>query len=373
MARKAFWLLPLAGFLAACGDGGGGGEGEAPPPNVAFVVVTDFQTGSFATVSLDDFSVTRASPERQVHSDAVVRVAGNRVYVVNRIFADNIQILDPEAGFATVVQCSTGNGTNPHDILVLDGEKAYVTLYDTGKLLVVDPEPAPDCSDFVRGEIDLSAFADADGNPEPDQMAFVGGRVFVSIQRLDRNNFFVPAGAAALLEIDPEKDEVVAEITLGGRNPFATTKGLVVQGGEIVVAETGQFGVLDGGIERVQASTRMPEGFFVTEAELGGDINDFVLADGVGFAVVSAPDFTTSLVSFDTATGQKLSTLLSGVSFLADIELDGRGRLWVADRTLESPGIRVFDAATGEELTSGPLNLGLPPFEIVFVAASGEG
>ena len=141
---------------------------------------------------------TPASPQRAIHSDAVARVAGGLVYVVNRIFADNIQILDPSRDFVTMVQCSTGNGSNPHDIVIAGDTKAYVTLYDTGEILVVNPAPAADCSDFERGRIDVSPFADADGNPEADQMAIVSGELYVLLQRLDRNNFFTPAGRGGL-------------------------------------------------------------------------------------------------------------------------------------------------------------------------------
>jgi hypothetical protein len=42
------------------------------------------------------------------------------------------------------------------------------------------------------------------------------------------------------------------------------------------------------------------------------------------------------------------------------------GELFVADRTLVNPGIRIFDVTTNTQLTGSPISTGLPPFDIVF-------
>src|ERR1043166_8202454 len=173
------------------------------PQRKAFVIATDFETGSFGTISLDTPRVVvPANRERRVHSDAVARTFGGLVYVVNRFFGDNIQVLDPSRDFATRFQCLTGERSNPHDIAFLNAAKAYVTLADKTTLLIVNPSASPNCADFIRGAIDLQQFADADGLPEMDQMAIVGDRLYVALQRLDRNNFFIPAGPGSLVVID---------------------------------------------------------------------------------------------------------------------------------------------------------------------------
>src|SRR5207245_2586303 len=97
---------------------------------------------------------------------------------------DNLQVLDPAHGLATLLQCSTGPGSNPHDVAVLAPDKAYVTRYDAKELWIVDPSAAS-CAGFLRDTVDLSPWGDADGIPEMDQMALVGDRLFVSLERLD--------------------------------------------------------------------------------------------------------------------------------------------------------------------------------------------
>src|SRR5207244_2176923 len=60
----------------------------------AVVVTTDFETGLLATVGVNPPHPVE-HPATPIHSDAVVRVAGDRVYVVNRFLGDNLQVLDP--------------------------------------------------------------------------------------------------------------------------------------------------------------------------------------------------------------------------------------------------------------------------------------
>jgi len=340
-----------------------------PQDSEAFIVATDFQTGSFGTISLDPpREVVPSSSSRRINADATVRTFGGLVYVINRFLADNIQVLDPAGDFTTLWQCSTGVGTNPQDIAFVDETKAYVTLYDATDLLVIDPSVGADCEGFIVDRIDLSPFADDDGLPEMDKMALVDGFLYVSLQRLDRDAFFSPAAQGMLLVIDTTTDAPVDGILLSGENPFGATKGLTVNGSALLVSQIGNFGVQDGGIERVDLTTGTAEGFFITEAALGGDIYDFVLVSSrLGYAVIGRPDFTNDLVSFDPKAGTAIATVLSGVEYIPDIELNDRGELYVADRTGASSGMRVFRAQDGVELTEGPIHLGLPPFEFVFL------
>lgn len=336
---------------------------------LAFVFASDFQTGAYATIGLDvPREVTPTSPATLLHNDAAVRVHDGLLYVVNRLLGDSIQVLDPDDGFATLSNCSTGGGTNPHDIAFAGPDKAYVTLYDQTELLIVDPSVGADCDGFLLGSVDLAEFADDDGLPEMDQMAIVGRKLYVALQRLDRFNFFAPAGDGVLAVVDTETDEVTGSVILSGGNPFGATKGLVVSGGAVVVAVTGAFGAADGGIERVDVETDEASGFFVTEEDLGGDVTDFVIVSPRrGYAVISNADFTNDVVAFDPESGERTATILSESDFVADIELDDRDELFVADRQATRPGIRIFRASDGTELTEATIDLGLPPVEIVFL------
>src|SRR5262245_28281675 len=124
----------------------------------AFVLTTDFQTGSLSVNALGTTTVTK--DVAAVYSDAVERWYGGLLYVVNRFGQDNVQVIDPAQGYATVRQFSTGNGTNPQDICFVSPTKAYVTRYEVSDLLIVNPSTGASL-----GVIPLGAFADADGVP----------------------------------------------------------------------------------------------------------------------------------------------------------------------------------------------------------------
>jgi hypothetical protein len=365
--RSGDGRLSVEELVAAVGNALNGCSGQTD----AFVITTNFMAGSFATIGLDEpRQISGSTAQRRVHSDAVVRTRNGLVYVVNRRFADNIQVLDPSSDFRTLLQCSTGNGTNPHDIAFAGDGKAYVTLFEERELLIVNPHAQPDCKDFVRGAIDLGALADADGTPDMDLMAVVGDRLYVSVQRLDINSVLrLPAGRGALAVIDTASDTLIDTIELSGENPFAATKGLTVRAGKLYIAQAGRFGVMDGGIERVDLASGQPEGFFVTEEDLGGDVTDFVLvSEHLAYAIVSRRDFSTALVAFDPLTATVVNTLLERDGYtLFDLELNDRGELFLTDRARQRNGVHIFRATDGAALTSLPIDVGLTPFEVVFI------
>lgn len=368
--------LTLLTIAVACGGGGGSGgdgggdPGEPPTARTAVVLTSDFTTSSLATLPVED--PTAVTTDTQTfHGDAVARTFGNTVYVINRRGADNIQALDATGGYATRWQCSVEDpadpdvSQNPQDLVDAGGGKGYVSLYASG-VAVVDLNPSADCSGFVRKRIDLSSLADADGRTEPTRMVVLGDRLYVTLQLLDN---FAPTDSSALAVIDTTTDELVGSIALSAPNPFSETKGLPVDDdGKIYVAEVGNFGVLDGGIERVDPATGRAEGHFITEEDLGGDVNDFVIVSGSrGYAVISDADFNYSLVRFDPGSGEVQATLASGGAYLPDVEYDDSSdQIFVASQDFSNPGIHVF-AADDSEVTSSPIDTGLPPFVLNFI------
>jgi DNA-binding beta-propeller fold protein YncE len=340
-------------------------EGSAAPR--AVVVTTDFETGVLVRGPVAAPGRLRAAAAT-IHADALVRVAGGSVFVVNRYLGDNLQVLTE--GFTTRLQCSTGVGSNPHDVAVAAPDKAYVTRYDREALWVVDPQ-AGGCGTFRRGTIDLGALADGDGLPEMSQMALVGDRLFVALQRLDRRQGFEPTGPSWLAVIDPASDTVVGTVVLQGHNAFADASGLQREPGtgKLLVLQAGNvYRTGDGGIERVDPEALVSEGFLVTEDALGGSITDFVVASpSRGYAIVLDESLRNLLVAFDPATGAFLGRIFASQQYLSDVALAPDGTVWVADRALPRPGLRIFDAATGAQRTRGVIDTGLPPFSLGFL------
>jgi DNA-binding beta-propeller fold protein YncE len=339
-----------------------------PSSGRAIVVTTDFETGLLATVGVRGPHPV-GHPDTPIHSDALVRVVGERVFVVNRFLGDNLQVLDPARGLTTVLQCSTGPGSNPHDVAVVASDKAYVTRYDEKELWVVNPS-ARSCDGFLRRTVDLSPYGDGDGIPEMDQMAVVGDRLFVSVERLDRTRRFAPAGRSRIVVLDTASDAVVGVIDLTGADAFGDSSGLVHEpwSGKLVVSEAGDIQRTgDGGLERIDPFTLTAEGFFVTEDDLGGNITDFVLRSPTeAYAIVIDDRLQNILLAFDPSQRVVTKRLLVRTQYLPDIALAPDGTLWVADDGLPAPGIRIF-ARDDRELTRAAIDVGLPPFSIGFL------
>jgi hypothetical protein len=157
-------------------------------------------------------------------------------------------------------------------------------------------------------------------------------------------------------------------IPLPAQNP--TTELTIDPAGKLLVGCTGAYGPLDGGVVRIDPAALTVEATEVTESALGGDLNDVTPFSATrGFAVISDPSFNTVLRSYDRGTGLATGTPFATAGFnLADAEIDDRAELWLCDRTASAPGLRVFDAVSGAQLTTSPLSTGLPPQDIAFDA-----
>jgi hypothetical protein len=349
----------------------------APPPAAraaetqAIVYTTDFGSGAISTVG---FGPPRKSviDRANVCSDAVLRWSFGHLAVIERFNCDGIRLLDP-ATWNVIRQFSVGVASNPNDYYETSPTKAYVSRYDSSTVWIVDPSTGAH-----TGTIPMTAFADHDGIPEMNRMAYYAGRLFVSCQRLDRDNFFSPTDSSVVAVIDCAADTLVdcdpaapgvQGILLPLTNP--TTEFALTPEGDFLLGCTGNYGVNDGGIVRLDPRT-LHVAVEAREADLGGDVNAVAVGPGASgatkaFCVISDASFNTVLVSYARATGLGVHTVRAGSGFVyADIGVSDRNELWLCDRTPQAPGMRVFAAANDSELTTGPIGTGLPPQDLVF-------
>jgi hypothetical protein len=239
-------------------------------------------------------------------------------------------------------------------------------------LLIINPATGDSL-----GGISLAPFADGDGIPEMDRMFRLGSRLFVSLGRLSG---FVATDSSMAAVIDLGTDTVIdadavlagtQAILLAGTNPV-TPFAYDAAGNQLLIGCVGKYGVSDGGVARIGLATLASPGFAITEAALGGDVLDVAWRSATrSFAIVSDAGSNTKAVAWNPTTGQLIGPPLfaPGGFSLADIALDDRDELYVCDNDLTAPGVFVFDAASGS-LLAGPLDTGLPPFELAFDQAA---
>lgn len=349
-------------------------------PNNIGVVTSDFGGGGRYNVvePRGGFALPGLAP---IHSDAIARFQAGRVYIVNRLNRDSIQVLNPEFANLTEREFSVGQGTNPHDIAILSSEKAYISRYNSRSILIVNPQAG-----IPIGEIDLSRYSEnisgggiPDGLPEMSWMVQFQGRVFVTIQRLDRNHpqgFLPPSGESYLLELDPIRDTVIASYRFQSTNPFSKPQVREIFGEPyLIIATSGRMGFiseLDGGVEAFRlASNQFRPGYLLDEKVAGGDILSVqVRNDSEGYASILDRSFNKRIVQFRPDTGSITQVLLeiphSQATNFSGMVLTQDDLLIVGVSDFRSPGILVFDTHGAlRRLTPIPIPLELTPTDIL--------
>lgn len=339
------------------------------PPRTAVVVTTDYSTGGLALLDLD--ARTSVPDLITVHPDAVVRCSCGRVGVLERLGGDNLYLLEQAGdGLEPRAQYSLGRRSNPFDALFM-GEVAYVTLNEADELLTVDLG-----SGSIIDRLSFSApsapldLADEDGFAEPAGLHAFENRLYVALQRLDRNSLARdPSGPAGLAVVERSSLAVEGVIELVGQNPVTRIKPGPTDG-MVLIGHAGLYSEpLDGGIEGVDLVNEESLGYVIDGIELGGSVIDFVVVtEELAYASVIVGDEGDQLVSFDPSTGRMLEVIFTGPSYsLLRVVLDDhfeRRQLIVVSSDSTAPGILFFDADDGTALNSEPVSTGLPPFDL---------
>jgi hypothetical protein len=343
----------------------------------AVVLTTDYYgTTGLSSIDIKDLEVTETDVG-PTNGDDVVRYYDGKLFVLNRLGYDRIDVFDA-VEYSYIFNFSTGEGSNPQDIVFLTSEKAYVSCYDLTTMLIVNPSTGEHL-----GSIDLSEFADADGIPEMQKMmamTFLGmKRVYVNVQRLDRENFLIPTDKSFLVEINADTDEVLHGIELLGKNPVTTP---FLDGYYVVVSCVGSWmNTSDGGVERVHLFTNEAVEILLSEEDAGGNIitydcyprrtgflgmvcmfleEHFQLSLGERKEIVLMSDegWNTHLLlrSFK---DDNVDVMYDTEGYLLpDMTVSKEGQVFLCDRSEDASGVHVFDALSGDKITNDPLETG---------------
>ncbi len=180
-------------------------------------------------------------------SDWIIRTYGQYFYLIGRYYTDSLTKFSVDAPTVPIYQESVlpdglASG-NPHDMIFVNSTKAYMPMYETDKLWIINPQDGS-----KTGGIDLSAYNDGDGIPEMHTGAIVDGKLFLILQRLDRDSNWDPANPAYIIVIDTAKDLEMDTtggagglkgIALAGRNPNAIQ--YLPENNTIYLACTGKY------------------------------------------------------------------------------------------------------------------------------------
>ncbi len=349
----------------------------APTPRMLAVAWNDNDTRTgllsrMNTVSPWEFQ----GPVITIAQYSALRSAGGRVFAISNA---NCEISIVVSDTWTVERVITfTEGGRPIDLAVADADTAYITRDASSKLLKLD------LSDGSTQEvIDLSIFADADGNPDLGWMTVHEGRLFVQIRRINLGAFIPPAYIAVIdlageqiLDTDPFTPGIQA-IELQGTAAKRTMQ---------VIEETRKLGVLasggnldEGGIELIDLDTLRSEGLVVQEAieETGTDLESFLFTrpDRGYFNAKTDIVLSSHLTPFSVADGVNLIPLHTALFYevekmVYDHDTD---TFFMPEGGSYGDGIRIFDADDGTLLTPDPVPTNGTPTDVVILCDEIDG
>jgi len=346
-------------------------------PTRLLLTTTDFSTGALTVVDPDALEVT---PDVAVAStDAIpfVDPLGGRVVIANRFGLDYLDVWT-EPGFDARGQFPVAadmGSANPHGVAFAPDGTAWVTTLGTSRLRRFDLARPPGSAEVET--IELSAFADPDGNPEASLVVSCGRSVYVAVQRLDAA--FSPVDVDMLVAIDPDEG---LPVDLDAETPGG--QGLALQGTWLrqlrtdPTDDTGRTLLgLTTGIERIDLDTRTVSWAAPQDAFARAGIGDVFLPQS--FAV--SADGTTAYVAAYVADFSEVQLYVVGLdgnaptapepfaSGLDSVErtLERIGdQLWFGSTRTTAPGLWVYDvSADPPRPIAGPLSTGLPPYSMV--------
>lgn len=342
-------------------------------PTRLLLTTTDFATGALTAVDLATRTIT---PDVAVGStDAIPQVHDGRAVIVHRHRIDRIDVFDVEDWTLVGQHAVQGDkvSANPHAVVFDEAGTAVVTTFAEPMLRLLDLSRAP--AQAERGRIDLSAFADDDGNPEASLAVACGDLVFVNAQRLDAA--FVPVDTARLitvdtttgeaLDLDPSTEVADALPLMGGR-ARQLRRDPTDPSGRTLLA-------LNMGIERIDLQTGVrtfavsPDA--MAQAGLTGrlQLQAFDVDSTGSVAYLSAYDTDFSQVQLyrveleADATPVPFADGFDSVERTLELVDD---TLWYGSTRNGEPGLWTFDVTTDPPtVTAGPLPTGLPPYSMV--------
>ena len=340
---------------------------KKPPSNqVALVASSDFQTGFLSAFSLKNHeSFINILP---THSDVLIRHQRSLSLIINRLGRDNITILDPRSDYRVIAEFSTGMRSNPHDVFLINDELAAVALFAKDYLSIFNITSGEE----VR-QINLNSLADEDGIPEIHSVFANDSFLYASLQRLDRNDrFWLSSDRAYLVKISLQDFRLKESFRLPIGNPISRLRYLK-ESNSILITAAAHYASnyrLDGAVIEFDLTTESFKTPLLKEITIGYEIIDAVLADDeLGFIIGQNRDFESCFAAFSIPGRNVIKQILpfERNSYYLGLEIDSRKRVYLGDRHFKRAGVRVFDSSSLQEITSKPIDTGLPPFSIALV------
>lgn len=187
ITAKLFLSAALLLFLLI---GVGSAHADSTQSAVVATAASDYSSYGISAITVDP----KAGPRIAVNNllagsnGSTVKAFGQYYYRIEQFQADNITKVDISAPNTVIWQFSTQDtgdvdSSNPYDLVFVSSTKAYLLRYGSTKAWIVNPSATSEAG-FKIGELDLSAYTDADGAPEMCCGVIANNKLFIVMQRL---------------------------------------------------------------------------------------------------------------------------------------------------------------------------------------------
>ncbi len=372
--------------LTACGGGGGSNRAVvAPAPINAVIAGTsfDYVTSDISIAKTEaPFDVVSGYNETS-QSDFGLDGFGSHYYRIGKYEIDTLTKYSVSNPNVPVWEFSTKapseSTKNPYDMVFESETKAYLIRYESPVSWIIDPSVSQsEGASFKTGEIDLSAYNDADGAPEASMGVIVNGKLFVLMERMDKVGGWVPGDAYVAVfdintnqEIDTNPSDAASNlkgIKLDIRNPNE----LQVVGDKIYVSAVGNYYPQEftGGIQAVDVATYALTDVLDDGEQFGQISGMAIVSPTLGYFKGYTGWQSEALYQFNPSTGEVAEEPVNDLSglMLSCLEVGPNNTLWVGVGSETEPHVLVLNTADNEELSR--IELQRNPAEITFV--SGE-
>ena len=337
-------------FLLACVEPppeSGAVPGCAPGRVVA--ATTDFGVGALAV--LDDQGVVDTLAPTS--GDPLVEAAGCDVLQADRAGGDRLRRWTGTDWTAPAWEVALPTGVNVHG-LALAEDRVWVAGWGESALLGLNAQTGA-----TETEVDLSAYSDADGLPELEDVLVRDGRLWVAAQRFDQSTWLSTDGR--VLGVDPVSGDVELEVVTGP-SPFLYP----VRGEDRLLLQTGTYYTADGGLHWLDLTTGELSPLWDAPDE---DIVGLAGSSDALAVLSSTLDGGTYRVwCMDPSTGERTLAHETG-AFLTDVVVDASGLATVAVRrnvdASGEPGLLRLDLNTCAMTTAEPLATLLEPWDLI--------
>ena len=384
-------LFLLTGTLLFLIFSAGSAHADSTQTGAVATAASDYSSYAVSTISVDPKAGPRDRFNNQLPGSygATVRAFGQYYYRIQQFQSDSVTKVDIAAPNTPIWQFSTSDSgeatsSNPYDLVFVNSTKAYLIRYGSTKAWIVNPSvSASNEAGFKIGELNLSAYTDADGAPDMCCGVIANGKLFIVLQRLVD---WCPSEIAYVAVFDTTTDTEINTglgsgskigIPLTIKNPNSIQ--YLAQNNRIYVQGIGSYpgGSCDpvydytGGIESIDPVTYesaivLDDGNASTHPY--GAISGMLIASPTkGYFVGYAGWGNNTLYAFNPTTGDVSGALtgftninISGMN--SGTYLDKNGMMWVCDST--NAVVKIVD--TADNILSENVATDLNPQAVAF-------